>query len=319
MTPADLAVKVRDSNNLVDKVFTDTYGGGISAGLFADRVRPEGYDRLSAFTTSAAMQELVTEYPEGGLDSAELTINTKSYGKRVAIGRKQFINARAIKGSDFEETFSDMGREAGELLDQLWTAVLTSGPTDIFGSAFITTNKTIPGGAETLSNSMSGTGTTEDQVRADFYTMMANRASMVGANGRLYFGPRALGETYIVMFPVALTGVMERVFNTDRQTGGAQNPTFRRAILRPNPLLDATSVVDYYYFSSQPRRAPIVIVKESEGPTLQNDVDLANMALMGNNFAPRDQQADEKFTFSVHFALAAAPGSAYEVYKIDNT
>ncbi len=318
MTPADLAVKVRDSNDMMNRVFTDTYGGGISAGLFADRLRPEGYDRISAFSTSAAMQELVTEYPEGGLESADLTINTKSYGKRVGILRKTFINARAIKGSGFEDTFTDMGREAGELLDQLWTAVLTSGPTDIFGSAFITTAKTIPGSAQTLSNVMNGTGVTESAIRADFFTMMANRAAMVGANGRLYFGPRAIGENYIVMYPAALTGVMETVFNTERGSGGATNITYKRAILRVNPLLDATSTADYYYFSQTPRRAPIIVVKESEGPVMQNDVDLANAALMGNNFASRDQQADEKFTFSVHFALAAAPGSAFEVYKINN-
>lgn len=319
MTPQDLAVKVRDSNNLVMKTFTDTYGGGIFAGLYSDRVRPEGYDRLSAFSTSARMAELINEYGVGGIASADLTINTKPYGKVVDIQRKTFQNARAIKGSDFEDTFTMMGREAAELVDALLTDVLTTGPTDIFGSAFLTTGKVILGGAYTLDNVISGTGTTEDQVRADFYKMIYSRAGMVGANGRLYFGPRAQGETYIVMFPAALVGVMERVFNTERQTGGATNPTYRRAILRMNPLLDATSLIDYYYFSAQPRRTPLVVVRETEGPVMQNDVDLANAALMGNNFAPRNQQTTETYTFSTHFAVSVAPGSGYEITKIDNT
>lgn len=318
MTPNDLAVKVRDSNNLMMRAFTDTYGGGIFAGLYADRVRPEGYDRLSAFSTSARMEELVTEYNVGGLESTDLTINTKPYGKVVDIKVKTFNNARAIKGSDFENTFTDMGREAAELVDALLTDILTTSPTDIFGSAFLTSGKVIPGGAYTLTNVLSGAGVTEDNVRADFYKMMYSRAGMVGANGRLYFGPRAQGEKYIVMFPAALVGVMERVFNTEKQTGGATNPTFGRAELRMNPLLDATSVVDYYYFSAAPRRAPLIVVRATEGPKMQNDVDV-NGAAMGMGFAPRNQQVSEVYTFSTHFEVDAAPGSGYEITKIDNT
>ena len=318
MTPDTLAVKVRDSNNLMMRVFTDTYGGGIFAGLFADRVRPEGYDRLSAFTTSARMQELVNEYPVGGLDSNDLTINTVPYGKVVDIKRKQFNNALAIKGSEFTDVFSDMGREAGELVDAMLTDVLTTAPTDIFGSAFLGNAKVILGGAYTLDNIVTGTGVTETAVRTDFYTMIGQRAAMVGANGRLYFGPRAQGEKYIVMFPAALAGVMEAVFAVERMTGGANNPTFNRAELRMNPLLDATSTADYYYFSASPRRTPLVVVRETEGPVMQNNVDLANSALMGNNFAERSTQLTETYTFSTHFTLNVAPGSAYEVTKVDN-
>lgn len=106
---------------------------------------------------------------------------------------------------------------------------------------------------DTFSNLFTGTGTTADQIRADFHSVVRNILKLKKTNGQPLFMRKL---TFQILHPVELREKFSEIFEEeDLKASSANNPDYKKALIHDAPWLDSNDVNDWYIgITSEPQK-----------------------------------------------------------------
>lgn len=303
-------VNLRDADAMLLNAYNESAEDGSFSGLVQEFTDPKGYRNFSMVTKLPVFQKLIDEVIPENLTSTKFTKVAEVYKNPLEIQRQDWDNARNIVDNpEFNNFFSGLGEDAIANREVILTTLLEANPTDILGAAMFADATTIPGSSVTLDNLVSGTGTSDAQIRADFRTAdVLFRAMRNSGNRKMHrFGLR---QKYIMMCPNALIGIMQTIFERKLVSSGEDNDLFGRVEIRANSYM--TDADDWYLFSNTARHKPFGLLQE--GP-VELETDATGDPQKG---VSRDAILRDTYLFSARDAFITFPLLRTGAVKVSN-
>lgn len=280
-------------------------------GLVADQRTPEGIVKFAFSFVGPAYRLFTGEAQPVGLDAANITIETAKYKNTVSVSKSQLDRSKAIMGDEMiMRPIRKMGADALFARDAKIAALLEANSNDVLGSAFFASAATLRNSnGVTITNTVSGTGTSESQMRTDFYSAIAAMNAIKNTAGRRYHGDSFQRTKPILLYPAALQSVVETVFMAQTLSGGGANTTYGR--VEPRLVGDLTDVNDWFLVNAKPTYMPILFADEAD-PDFKSNLPSGDQA--DSNLLLRDE-----VIFNSDYSFEVAFGSRMEMCRVVNS
>lgn len=239
----------------------------ISRLLCAQLPSTRGYEELLHVNAVPKARKWIEKRAGGVVATIKQTITVDTYEVSLEIGADDYSDDRAAA---YQPLAEEMMMRLLLAPDELVTTVLIAGGTGLTcfdGSAFYATGHKWPGGEyqTNQSNLQTGTGTSADQIEADFYTAKAAMLNWKDDRGVPRIAPEDfMGEGALIVHfspTAAMLQNMNRVFGFTKGgdafdivvTGGGgvarKSALAGQAIMVPDPHL--TDATDWYLHSTK--------------------------------------------------------------------
>lgn len=300
--------QVRYTDAAMLQAFNDSEQSSPFRGLVLKKREPNGMAQFSVLFAPAIFQKITSELTPAGLDAKKLSIVTDLYKAGYEVSRKILDNAKGWVGdAEMMRTLTQMGRDAQFAVDAALSALLEANANDILGSPFFGAAVALPNSAQTVTNTLAGTGSTAAQIKADFYSTITQFVNHKNVGGRPYHGTAWLNKKPILMYPTALQAAMEAAFEAQNDAAGASNTAFKRVELRPNPYLADAN--DWFLVNPAPRYMPFCHLDEYD-PRLQTNAK--------DGMADRDVIIRNNILFATEYPFGVSFGSRMEIIRVTN-
>lgn len=262
-TPGTIQAALREAKADFFGMFTQAAKQSIFDRITRKIPAAEGFFKIADIYPVGEMEDFVGTATVNGLDSASISVDTKLREYTLGIDHNLLMKTDAISRGEVTRQLQKLAERIACDIDKRQTVSLEANGTDIFGSAFFSDTKDIPGSNVTFDNLRSGAWTdSAGEVRdAIFEGIVALHGMRNSANCRVHDDPEK--KQFMLMYHPAITQfVMDAVFpqllnDAARVDGIVQ--------LMSNTYL--TDEDDMYMFVLDNQYAPVVY-GEQEAPNL---------------------------------------------------